>query len=331
MVALFKKRNVIQIFLLVLIAVASKLAYILHPTAVVYNSHMGILPEIIKKWSLNYLNPFVIVLLMLLINIGSAIYANTVLVSYRMFPKTNSLVALCVILLASLIPLANTLSASLILLPLLIWSYKNITSIYHSPTPKSKLYNAGFVLSVGALLYHPFVLFAIILLIGLSIMRPFRLRELLILLLGLTTPYYLALSYQYIFDHWHPRDLVPFIHFTLNFKADPYILVAYGIIVLWFAIGFYYWQSNLNRMLIQIRKNWLILMSMSFLMVIMFFINTGNVSDTFVLAIFPVSTFAASAFVYPKKNFFPNLFFWIIAFIIIITNLHYYEIVNNIK
>ena len=64
---------------------------------------MGFLPDLLNKWNSSIISQPIAVVIMLLINISSAMYANAVLTHYRMFPKANSLVALSIVLIASLI------------------------------------------------------------------------------------------------------------------------------------------------------------------------------------------------------------------------------------
>jgi len=38
-----------------------------------------------------------------------------------------------------------------------------------------------------------------------------------------------------------------------------------------------------------------------------------------------LASFAASAFAYPKKVFFPNLLFWLVVFMVMLTCLRHYD------
>ncbi|MES2776587.1 MAG: DUF6427 family protein [Bacteroidota bacterium] len=326
MTGIFKERNTFQVVFLFVIAILAKLAYMLHPPVIGYMPHQGLLSDGINNWYAHGGSKGLSVVLALVINLGSAIYANAVLSSQRMFSKVNLLVALSMVLLSSLVPEANMLSAPLLLLPLLIWLYQNTSALYHSQSPKSRLFNAGLAVGLGAVMYHPFIVMIAVAMFALASMRTFRIQEWLILLLGLMAPYYFVLAYEFLTGSWHPLWHVPaFVFGYRHISHDTYSLLAYGMIVIWVIMGLYFWQENLRRMLIQGRKNWNIILVFAMLSVLMIFIKTGSETDAFTLAVFPLASFAASAFLYPKKAFVGNLLFWIIVFMVMLTCLRHYD------
>ncbi len=323
---IFKERNTFQVVLLFVIAIIGKLAYMLHQPVITYAPHQGMLTDGLNSWYTSGTNKSLGAIVALGFNIGSAIYANAVLINQRMFSKVNLLVALSMVLLSSLVPAANMLSAPVILLPLLVWIYQNLSALYHSQSPKSRLFNTGLGIGIGAVMYHPFILIVAVALFALATMRTFKIQEWLVLLLGLLAPIYFVLAYEFLSGNWHPIRHLPIIVFGYHhISHDTYSMLAYGMIVIWITMGLYFWQINLRRMLIQGRKNWNIILFFAFLCVMMLFIKTGNEIDTFALAVFPLGAFAASAFAYPKKQIVANLLYWIIVFMIVITCLRHYE------
>ena len=326
MIGIFKERNTFQVIFLFIIAVLAKLAYMLHPPVITYISQQGLLTDGLNNWYAHGGSKGLAALLALVFNLGAGLYANAVLMSQRMFSRINLLVAVSMVLMSSLVPAANILSAPLILLPLLVWIYQNLSALYHSQSPKARLFNTGLGIGFGALMYHPFIVIIAVAMFALATMRTFRLQEWLVLLLGLMTPYYFVLAYEFLTGSWHPLQHLP--TFVLGYKHishDAYSLVAYGMIVLWTIVGLYYWQLNLRRMLIQCRKNWNIILFFAVIAALMIFIRTGNQTDAFALAVFPLASFAASAFAYPKKQFLSTLLFWIIVFIVMLTSLRHYD------
>lgn len=265
-------------------------------------------------------------LLAFLINFGSALYVNVVFMNQRMFSKMNLLAALSMILITSLIPSANILSAPLILLPLLIRNYQNMSALYHSTSPRVKLFNSGLGIGIGALLYHPFIIMIVVAMFALASMRTFKLQEWIILFLGLLTPYYFFFACIFLFDLWHPSQYLP--TFILGYKHIhhySYNFLAGGVILIWTTIGLYYWQSNLRRMLIQIRKNWNIILFLAVLSILIIFIRASDALDTFALIAFPLASIATFAFAYPQKKSFPALLFWTIIIINILTCAWHYN------
>ncbi|MEO7312385.1 MAG: hypothetical protein ABIX01_18425 [Chitinophagaceae bacterium] len=326
MTGIFKDRNTFQVIFLFVIAFLAKLAYILHPPLVTYMPGQGMLTDGLNNWYTHGGSKVLAAVLALVIILASGIYANAVLMSQRMFSKVNLLVALSMVLISSLVPEANVLSAPLVLLPLLIWIYQNLSALYHSQSPKSRLFNVGMGIGLGAIMFHPFIVMVAVGMFALASMRTFKLQEWLVMLLGLTAPYYFVLAWEFLAGNWHPVRHVPsFVFGYHHISCDTYSLLAYGMIVVWVTMGLYCWQENLRRMLIQARKNWNIILAFAMLSALMIFIRTGAETDAFALAVFPLGAFAASAFLYPKKAFVGTLLFWIIVFMIMVTCLRHYE------
>ena len=326
MVGIFKERNTFQVPFLFIIGILTKLVYILHPPAIVYLPHQGILTDGLNTWYASGNNGFLSAVLAVVINLGCAVSANALLMNQRMFSKTNLLVALSMVLMSSLIPVANILTAPLLLLPLLIWIYHQGALLYHSGSPKSKLFNIGIGIGVGTLLYNPFILVILVAMFALGTMRPFKLQEWLVLLMGLLAPYYFFFAYEFLKEQWHPKEHLPLFLFGYrHINHSLYSLLAYGTIVVWTMIGLYHWQNNLRRMLIQGRKNWNVILLLAAVCSVLLFVKTGNEMDAFALAVFPLGAFASSAFAYANRNFLPLLLFWLIIAMIILTSLRHYD------
>ncbi len=100
------------------------------------------------------------------------------------------------------------------------------------------------------------------------------------------------------------------------------------IIVLIVIIGIATWQNNNRRMVIQIRKNWDVLMVMLLILLPLPFINNTANWETLMLWCIPASPFMAYAFSETKSNFFPNVLFWCLMIIGVISN---WNIINLIK
>lgn len=326
MVGVFKERNTFQVIILVILAAVAKLVYMLNPPVQAYLPSRGVLSSWLSVWYTTA-SPFLLAFLAFIVNVGSAFYANAVLSDQRMFAKTNMLTAMGMVMLSSFFAVANTLSTGVLLLPLLIWLYSEVSGLYRAKSPKAAVYNVGLAVGLGAILYHPFILLAAFAVYGLASMRPFGIKEWLILLLGFLTPYYFLFAYDFLNGHWHPLNHLPRLYYSFGqFGKDVYSFIAYGIIVLWLLIGFVEWNKALRRMLLQARKSWNLLLLLVFITIGMLFCHTGKSADSFALLVFPVASFGAYAFAGPKKQFLPLLLFWMIAFALALVCLHFSDL-----
>ena len=82
----------------------------------------------------------------------------------------------------------------------LILSLGSLFEIYKKYQPVSILFNAGFFLGIATMLYFPYLIFLIALIIGLYNLRNFNLKEFLQIFFGLMSVIFLSGVYAFYFD-----------------------------------------------------------------------------------------------------------------------------------
>jgi hypothetical protein len=159
------------------------------------------------------------------------------------------------------------------------------------------------------------------------IVRPFNVTELLVLLMGVIAPFYFLFSFLYLTDNLQRLEqYVP--EWELNLPdIEPTVMffVTIGMILLVILKGLYHWQDQSRRMLIQVRKNWGVLVAMMLVMLPLPFISKNAKLDALMLWIVPISPFMAKGFLAPKKNLFTNLLFWSLIIIGLLNTWHIFK------
>jgi len=193
--------------------------------------------------------------------------------------------------------------------------------LYNSPRPGAAIFNIGVWTGIVSLLYIPAVAFLLLVLFGLLTMRPFRIREWLVGLLGFTFPYYFLFLYLYLSGNWSWADIVPKIVFTVPaFPESVWISLGMAWLVIPFIIGGFYIQKNLSKFLIQIRKSWSLLLLYLLVAVVIILINRVNSYENWIIMAIPFAAFHAAAYYYPVKTIGPNILHWLIVFYILFMN-----------
>jgi hypothetical protein len=194
--------------------------------------------------------------------------------------------------------------------------------LYNNPNPKTLLFNIGLIIGISILLYHPSALLILVAFFAVMIVRPFVITEWVVLLMGVLAPYYFLAAYLYLTDRINTFiNYIP--HWALNLPVSQVSIpffVTIGLIILLLIIGLIYWQTENRRLLIQVRKNWVVLLVMLVVMLPIPFINEGAGIESLFLWIVPASPFIAKAFLAPKKNTLPNLLFWSLLALAILKN-----------
>jgi hypothetical protein len=140
--------------------------------------------------------------------------------------------------------------------------------------------------------------------------------------MGLILPFYFLGSYLFLTNQVHLlATYLPKIEFHLPVKsANSLLWVGILILVLTVVAGIYYNQVNSNRMVIQIRKSWGVMLVLLVLMLPIPFIFKNATLESAVLSLIPLSAFAANVYSYPKRLLLPNILFWLSAAFLIYNN-----------
>jgi hypothetical protein len=252
-----------------------------------------------------------------------AILFNRICNYHKLLPKSNFLPGMSYILVTSLLSDWNHFSAPLLVNLIMIWAWYRMIELYNNARPITAIFNIGLWAGMASLLYIPAMAFLLLVLFALIIMRPFRIQEWLVAFLGFTSLYYFLLFVLYFTGQLQWKNVLP--HIILTIPAMPSsIWIALGLVLLLihFIVGGYFVQNNLNKMLIQVRKSWSLLLIYLICAVLVILINKVNTYENWIITAVPFAAFFAAAYYYPEKKTVPRLLHWLcFAFIIFVNYL----------
>lgn len=320
MIGIFKQKSPVNLFLLLVFGVLIKFPMFLHPHVPVYNPSDGILFGRLLKFlepfgnSSHILYPLIAFGLLFI----QAISLTRLINNRRMLTVPGYLPGMSYMLITSLFPEWNFFSAPLLINAILLLILSVLLKIYNQQKAKAAIFNIGLALGIAGFLLFSSLTFIIWILVALAIMRPFRLNEWLLCLLGIITPFYFYGIYLFLFDKWSWQNLVPVFSISIpTVKQSVWLSGSAFLILIPFLVGGYYIQDNLRKMLIQVRKGWslilLYLLAASFVP----FVNTNNTFENWVMIAIPLAAFHSCGYLYSKVKIFPLLLFWLsVAFVI---------------
>ena len=312
MIGIFRQKNSSNILLLLVYALALKFTLFLHPKAPLRQDEDNYL----YKGLLNFFDPlhlphiFYSFLAFALLFSQAALF-NRICNTQKMLAKPTYLPAMSYILITSLLPEWSLFSAPMLINSMLVWIYYRMTLLYNSTKAASAIFNIGVAMGLVTLFYQPAVLFVLLIWFSLYIMRPFVIREWLIGLVGFTTPYYFLGIILYLTGQWNWKKVIPTIHFSLPaMPSSIFITISIVLLVLPFIIGGVYAQNNLSKMLIQVRKNWSLLLLLLIVSTCILLLDGGDNYVNWALCAIPLSAFHAAAYFYPPNKIFPLVVHW---------------------
>jgi hypothetical protein len=197
-----------------------------------------------------------------------------------------------------------------------------MTRLYGNTQGRSIIFNIGLIAGCIVLLYHPTATLLLLCFFALGILRPFRLNEWFILLLGIITPFYFLLAALFLRDDF--ADVPGFLpQWHLHFQQPANVtatIVSLSLMAVCWLGGIYIWRSNSGRMIIQVRKNWYLLLLGFVLLAPVSFLTYTTAWEAGLLCVVPLAAFASNVFLYPYRNWLPALFFWALAIMVVYNN-----------
>lgn len=320
MVFLFRDKSIVNIFFLVLLAIGLHIHFFLAEPDLILGKGDGLFSLFLNHYLTGIPTTFLFIAYELVILI-QAIRLNMVLTDFRMFQSTNYTTAMTYVLLTGLIASWSGISAALLSNSLVLWLFILLTRLYNNQSPRTLLFNIGMLVSITIMAYHPTAILILVVLFALAVVRPFRIAEWLVLLMGIMLPYYFLVSWLFLNNQLSAiSSYLPGLSLQLPLQhPDPWLLATIVYLVLALFAGMYFWQKYNNRMVIQIRKNWSVMLVLLFSLLPIPFVFSGAGLDSGILILIPLSAFVANAFGYPKRLLVPNLLFWI-AIVLIVHN-----------
>lgn len=321
MVALFKSRSPAAIVWLLILSIIVHSHFFVDTPAVHVTNADGMLSTFLKHYSAVLASGLVVFIYHALVILQS-LRLNHLFTDHRMYSKVNYMPAMVYILLTGVFIEWGSLTPALIVNTILIWFFAKTIRLYNSPNPKTLLFNIGLLTGVTIILYHPSALLIPVAFFALMILRPFLITEWLVLVMGIIFPFYLLASYLYLTDKMQSlKNYIPLWHLNLPMVQNKIVFfITLAAIIIVLLTGLFYWQQENRRLLIQVRKNWVVLLAMFFVLLPLPFINKNAGIESLILCIVPASPLIAKGFLAPKKNTVPALMFWALMSLVILKN-----------
>lgn len=229
----------------------------------------------------------------------------------RMMNKSTYLPGMAFMLITSLLPEWNYFSAPLLTNSILLFILSGLFGVYSQQNAKGSIFNIGLALGIAGFLFISSLTFIVWVFLALAVMRPFRINEWLICLLGITTPFYFYAIYTVIDGKWSWDEFIPHLSIGVpSLKQSAWLAGSVFLIMVPFLMGGYYVQENLRRMLINVRKGWSLLLLYLLTAILLPFVNSSDTFENWIMAMVPMASFHACSYLYSRR-LFPVVVFWL--------------------
>lgn len=320
MTGIFRQKSPGNIILLIILGILIKLPSFFHAKGALIKLGDGILYKglisLISTVTAN--NFFIFSLLAFILNIVLAFMLLHFINAHRLMVKSNFLAGMSYILVSSFLPSFNYFSSNLIASVFIFGAFINFFKSSNIKHDKNNIFNASLLIGIASLFFLPAFVFVIWGFIALAILRPFRLSEWIILVLGATTPYYFFAAYLFLSGNFHiPEYFFEWSFFTSKATYSLWHAGALFLLLAPLLAGIYYMQANSGKMMLHIRKAWYLFLWYLVISMIVGLFNIENSSENMILILIPIAAFHGYGYLNAELKLYPKISFWVsIAFIV---------------
>lgn len=329
MVFLFRDRSVVNILLVLLLSVGVHIhqAEQVHALAITPDHHNGLFSYVLANYIYSLPVAVQVILFHALI-VTQALRINMVMQDLRMFGSINYVPAMTYVLLSGLLMQSDIITETLVSNSLTLWMFIKLSRLYNNPEPKTLLFNIGIIAGISILLFHPTAILIVVVLFALAVVRPFRIAEWLVLLMGILLPYYFVFIGLFLKNQLATASMyLPNISLgSPLFGLGKLYLINLGFVAFALIVGLYQLQLHVGRLVIQIRKNWGVMMVLLVTLFISPFIFSSLGPQMLLMGLLPLTAAISNGYSNPKKLLLPNFLFWTALGLIIINNWHLVKI-----
>lgn len=136
-------------------------------------------------------NKFVEVLFAIILIVSQAILLNDIVIKHKLSRALSTIPGAMFVLLSSTILVSEIFHPVLLANLFFLFSLQSLFKIYKRHQPIVTIFNAGLFMAMAAIVYPPYLIFIVILLLGLISLRNIELRETLQMAVGVLAPFYL--------------------------------------------------------------------------------------------------------------------------------------------
>jgi hypothetical protein len=233
------------------------------------------------------------------------ILVNRIMVRQKVFSTNTFFPGLFYFLALSISPEATYLSPSLLALTFIVLSLNKILDSYLDKTAYSKVFDSSILMSLALLIHPPFIIFAALIWIGISIFSQVEWRHWVLSILGLGCPWLILYSISQYYSI-EELKLSYFFHFLI--EESPAFILDRGALLSLFGFGLITLLAltelvvSLKRKNIKARKSYILLLWILALTLIYTFLSPDNFSIKLLAFALPSSAIISNYFYYNKNT-----------------------------
>lgn len=203
----------------------------------------------------------------------------------------------------------------------MLFAIYSIFGIFNNPNPFPEVFNAGFFIGIGSLFYFNLITVLPAFFIGIIILyRDVKWREFVILFLGFSVPFILALGFAFYFDRFL-ETLYIFeqnVSTSVNHIRDNYLLYGFlAFLMLLTLIGSIKLMQQYDSRKVSSRKYFSLFMVIFIFSLIGFVFIPATSQEMLVLSVIPITFLISNLFVTMESRFWSESLFLLLVVVVV--------------
>ena len=251
-------------------------------------------------------------ILNIILLLTEALFLNKLVNDHRLMEKPGFVPAMTFLLIQALLP--YRIDTFFILVNgLLLILIKLMIVVYKQEKPSNNLIGAGFIAGLLATMNPGYWTIYLWLITALFIMRPASSKEWLICTLGFLMPFYFIFSWEYLNDKLNLKEFIA--NYEIIFSLPDYKPIVWSkmiVITMLPLLGIWMYSPTIGKMVIQNRKTYMIAFILILVIFVLLALKFGILASEIMFILTPASFLIAPIFLSFKKEFIPNLLFFVL-------------------
>ena len=296
---------------LLLYTLVVKFFYLTHPVAALLSpASDGLLYGPLVRFLRQQvgLGPLGFTVLSLFVILLLAVMLNFQVNKFRLLPGASYYPAFCFIVFSSFFSFWNVFSAPLVAAVPLLLVLRELLGLFDHPSGRTAAFNMGLFVGLAGLFYMPALALLLLIWFALLTARPFRLAEWILAVVGVLCPFYFAATVLFLTDNLALFAAQPLPGISIPETAYSYwIIGATAGLLVYFLYGSLRLQQEYSKMLIHIRKAWVLVLAFVIISLALPFLPDVFDLDGWLVAFLPMSLIIACGFWHVRKKGFALL------------------------
>ncbi len=231
------------------------------------------------------------------------------------------------ILISGLFPQYQLLNPAIFSALFLMLAVRRIMEAYRVQGTAYSFFDAGILIGTGSLFYANLIWFGILVIIGIALLRTGNIKEILLSVIGLLTPYILTFGIYYVLGK-DLKELWSLLEYNLFGKPTFFIFTRITIVAVIYVglitmLSIIFLLMLMNTKKIQARKTFSLFIWGFIIALGVYFILASVSVEIVWLAGIPVSYFLTHYFLFSRKKVLPEILFTVLFFLIMLIQILY--------